>query len=221
MLQAAYQLRVALRDLKPAIYRDLLVDPGITLRKLHSVIQAAMGWDDEHLYGFALPTSGTQRYWRVPAQRRFEPKSASGGWGEPSPSDAKYRVQDVLTAPKQKLLYSTTSAMTGSTPSPSPPWVRPKAPCRACSRPKTVARPKTAAGHPALRTGHRCGTTNSTRSTPLRWISWENTNPAGSTSSACNARSANWRPNHAPQKSSSLETLCPRPPTRVRGPRTL
>ncbi len=105
MLQAAYQLRVALRDLKPAIYRDLLVDPGITLRKLHSVIQAAMGWDDEHLYGFALPTSSTQRYWRVPAQRRFEPKSASGGWGEPSPSDAKYRVQDVLTAPKQKLLY--------------------------------------------------------------------------------------------------------------------
>lgn len=103
-MQTAYQLRIALRDIKPAVYRDVVVDPSITLRKLHSVIQAAMGWNDEHLYGFALPTSATQRYYRVPAQRRFEHPTADA-WAEPSHNDTKFRLQDVLTAPKQKLLY--------------------------------------------------------------------------------------------------------------------
>ena len=60
----ALLLRIELKDFKPAIYREVLVDPEITLRALHTVIQAAMGWENAHLYAFAQPLraefSGTQ-----------------------------------------------------------------------------------------------------------------------------------------------------------------
>jgi Plasmid pRiA4b ORF-3-like protein len=107
IMPTAYQLRIQLCDLKPAIYRDVLVDPSITLRKLHKVIQTAMGWEDEHLYGFALP-QGRERYWRVPMNRKFEPPTEGGfgfGFAEPANNDAKYSVGEVLRAPKDKLLY--------------------------------------------------------------------------------------------------------------------
>ena len=54
-MTTAYLLRIELRELKPAIYREVLIDPGITLRKLHAVIQAAMGWENAHLHAFAQP----------------------------------------------------------------------------------------------------------------------------------------------------------------------
>jgi hypothetical protein len=70
----AYQLRIELRDFKPAIYRDVLVDPATTLPKLHKLVQAAMGWEDVHMHGFAKPLKN-ERYQRVPASRRFEKPS--------------------------------------------------------------------------------------------------------------------------------------------------
>jgi Plasmid pRiA4b ORF-3-like protein len=99
----AYQLRIELRHFKPAIYRDVLVDPATTLPKLHKLIQAAMGWDDVHLHGFALPLKG-ESYWRVPSMRRFE-KPNLDGWGEPAQNESRFKLQDLLHAPKDKLLY--------------------------------------------------------------------------------------------------------------------
>jgi Plasmid pRiA4b ORF-3-like protein len=99
----AYQLHIELRHIKPAIYRDVLVDPSMTLRKLHKVIQAAMGWEDYHLYGFALP-HGSASYWRIPRGRKFEPPQ-DDDWSEPANNDIKYKISDVLRAPKDKLLY--------------------------------------------------------------------------------------------------------------------
>lgn len=48
--------------LEPPIWRRLLVDGDITLRRLHHVIQAAMGWESRHLYEFVvgIKTFGTQ-----------------------------------------------------------------------------------------------------------------------------------------------------------------
>lgn len=65
----AYQLRIELRGFKPAIYRDVLVDPATPLPKLHNLIQAAMGWEDAHMHGFAKPLKN-ERYYRVPARHR-------------------------------------------------------------------------------------------------------------------------------------------------------
>lgn len=45
----AYLPRIELKVFKPATYRGVLVTPDITLRAMHKVIQAAMGWDDAHL----------------------------------------------------------------------------------------------------------------------------------------------------------------------------
>lgn len=102
-MNTAYQLRIELRDFKPAIYRDVLVDPATPLPKLHKLIQSAMGWEDVHLHGFAVPLK-SERYYRVPASRRFE-KPDAVNWGEPAHNEARFKLQDVMAAPKDKLLY--------------------------------------------------------------------------------------------------------------------
>lgn len=102
-MTTAYLLRIELRDLKPAIYREVLVDASTTLRRLHTIIQAAMGWENAHLYAFAKPT-GQQRFWRVARNQVFE-RPHAGDWSEPANDDGKFRLTDVLSAPKDKLLY--------------------------------------------------------------------------------------------------------------------
>lgn len=52
--RALVQLHVELQDLKPAIWRRLLVPAGITLARLHNVLQITMGWTDSHLHEFTI-----------------------------------------------------------------------------------------------------------------------------------------------------------------------
>lgn len=104
----AFVLRVELRDLTPAIWREVWVAPGITLRALHRVIQAAMGWHDAHRHGFAVPGPGrAPRYWDVPLPRRSEPRPARDDLGpaEPAGDDARTRLDQVMAAPGDTLLY--------------------------------------------------------------------------------------------------------------------
>lgn len=48
------RLRVQLRDVKPTAWRRVVVPAAIRLDHLHRVIQAAMGWEDAHLWQFHL-----------------------------------------------------------------------------------------------------------------------------------------------------------------------
>lgn len=48
------QLKIVLDHLKPAIWRRVAVNGDISFLQLHRVIQAAMGWWDEHLHEFEL-----------------------------------------------------------------------------------------------------------------------------------------------------------------------
>jgi Plasmid pRiA4b ORF-3-like protein len=50
----AYQLRLAVRDVEPEIWRRILVRPGVTLEKLHRIIQHLMGWLDYHLHQYRI-----------------------------------------------------------------------------------------------------------------------------------------------------------------------
>jgi len=102
-MNTAYQLRIELRDFKPAIYRVVLVDPATPLPKLHKLIQSAMGWEDVHLHGFAVPLK-SERYYRVPASRRYE-KPNPDIWSEPANNESRYKLQDLMRQPKDKLLY--------------------------------------------------------------------------------------------------------------------
>jgi len=49
-----YQLKITLMDFEPVIWRRVQVKGGIRLRKLHSIIQAVMGWEDYHLHKFEI-----------------------------------------------------------------------------------------------------------------------------------------------------------------------
>jgi hypothetical protein len=48
-----YQLKVTLNDVKPPIWRRLLVPSSYSLKDLHNVLQVAMGWKGLHLHQFA------------------------------------------------------------------------------------------------------------------------------------------------------------------------
>lgn len=47
-------LKIALRHIKPPIWRRLLVPGGMTLSDLHLAIQATMGWHNGHLHAFDI-----------------------------------------------------------------------------------------------------------------------------------------------------------------------
>ncbi len=48
-----YQLKITLKDIKPPVWRRLLV-PDCSLEELHEVIQVVMGWENYHLYDFEV-----------------------------------------------------------------------------------------------------------------------------------------------------------------------
>lgn len=50
--RCAYRLRILLMHTDPAVWRSVEVLGATTLHRLHEVIQAAMGWQDYHLYIF-------------------------------------------------------------------------------------------------------------------------------------------------------------------------
>jgi hypothetical protein len=47
-----YQIRVTLNGTRPPVWRRLQVPGDTTLRKLHDILQIAMGWTDSHLHQF-------------------------------------------------------------------------------------------------------------------------------------------------------------------------
>lgn len=49
-----YQLKIALRGLRPPIWRRVLVPSDIRLDALHHVLQATMGWSNSHLHAFTF-----------------------------------------------------------------------------------------------------------------------------------------------------------------------
>lgn len=57
----ALRIKVALRNVRPPVWRRLVVDADLSLTRLHHVLQAAMGWHDAHLYEFRV---GRTRYGR-------------------------------------------------------------------------------------------------------------------------------------------------------------
>lgn len=46
------KLRISILDIKPSIYREVLVPINMNFQDLHYLIQQAFGWDDIHLYDF-------------------------------------------------------------------------------------------------------------------------------------------------------------------------
>lgn len=77
-------LRIELLDSDPPIWREVEVPTAITLDRLHDIVQAAMGWFNQHLWEIRL---GRQRY-GLPMD---------DDWGEtPMIAARKVRLSDIL-----------------------------------------------------------------------------------------------------------------------------
>jgi len=54
MARQIFQLRIALVDVVPTVWRRVAVPGGYTLDRVHRVFQYAMGWQDYHLHSFEI-----------------------------------------------------------------------------------------------------------------------------------------------------------------------
>lgn len=90
-LRKKYQIKVTLNEVKPLIWRRLVIPSSIRLDTLHATLQLALGWTDSHLHQFLV---GRKRY------------------GIPDPDfdddvieESRIRVEQVLKKEKQSLIY--------------------------------------------------------------------------------------------------------------------
>src|SRR3546814_9510082 len=54
MTDFVIRLKIELDDTDPPIWRRIEVPAVTSLKDLHHIIQAAMGWDDDHLFAFQV-----------------------------------------------------------------------------------------------------------------------------------------------------------------------
>lgn len=88
----AYELRIELDGIKPPIWRSVAVPSGITLDRLHDVIQIAMGWLDCHAHLFDF------------RGRRFSEDPAEGGVDDQD--EAQIRLCDVIQEEGERFVYT-------------------------------------------------------------------------------------------------------------------
>lgn len=88
-------LRIELLDSDPLIWRQVEVSTSSTLKELHTLIQAAMGWANQHLWEFRI---GRQVYGQpMPGE----------GWGGPAVANAgKVRLAELLEPRKTVIDYT-------------------------------------------------------------------------------------------------------------------
>lgn len=70
-------LRIELLDSDPSIWREIEVPVAMTLKQLHSVIQAVMQWEDAHLWEFAIGREriGGSRAAKMTLQELLRPRT--------------------------------------------------------------------------------------------------------------------------------------------------
>jgi hypothetical protein len=85
-----FQIKITLKDIKPLIWRRIIVTPEIKLNKLHDVLQIVMGWTNSHLYQFKTPLGDI-------ADPAFEL--------EETKSSKKTTLQSVLPGPNSHIIY--------------------------------------------------------------------------------------------------------------------
>jgi hypothetical protein len=88
-----FQLKVTLKYVRPPIWRRIQIRRDITLAALHQVLQTTMGWYDCHLHQFRVGKT----YYGTPDIDEFSELNLK--------DDRKTRLGQVLTKPKQKLIY--------------------------------------------------------------------------------------------------------------------
>lgn len=86
-------VRIELRGTDPPIWRQVEVPTSITLKVLHDVVQAAMGWFDSHLWEFTVD------------RQRYGPPMGQDWGTQPRRDAAKVRLRDVLRPRRTTIDY--------------------------------------------------------------------------------------------------------------------
>ena len=88
-----YQIKIALNDTHPPIWRRIQVPDNITLLKLHDILQIVMGWKDNHLHMFRVGGS----IYANPADEEY---------GEPgTENETRYKLSQVIQREGQQFSY--------------------------------------------------------------------------------------------------------------------
>ena len=90
-----YQLKVTLEDIKPPIWRRILVPSNINLGQFHLVLQIVMGWTNSHLHQFS---SGRNLYGMADDDMGLD-------FGLEMEDETQYQLSDLLTKEKSWLRY--------------------------------------------------------------------------------------------------------------------
>ena len=93
-----YQLKITLRGSKPPIWRRVVVRADMSLDRLHTVIQIAMGWTGEHLHQFVGGSAIGRTFYGRP-----DPESAD--MGSEILNEKRYAVGDLAPAVRRKFTY--------------------------------------------------------------------------------------------------------------------
>lgn len=94
MSGSVYELRVELEHVRPRVWRLLKVPSDLSLAELHVVLQAAMGWEDYHLYEFEVEDDV------------FGDPDSLDGWEPDNFHDADlYGLEDLDPEPGDELTY--------------------------------------------------------------------------------------------------------------------
>ena len=89
------RLKITLMDTEPPIWRRIEVPTAITLKDLHAIIQAAMGWQNYHLYQF-----------HVGRQTINGPGMDDGGFsGRKNISAGRVQIDDILAGKVRRFDY--------------------------------------------------------------------------------------------------------------------
>ncbi|WP_293371686.1 plasmid pRiA4b ORF-3 family protein [Nevskia sp.] len=86
------EVKITLRDTEPEPWRRVRISAGITLDRLHAVLQRAMGWTDSHLHEFEIRG---KRYGMVLNDPIDD---------DPPADERKVRLIDVV-GPKMRFIY--------------------------------------------------------------------------------------------------------------------
>lgn len=100
------QLRASLLDIKPEIWRVLLVDPRFTMAQLHTALQYSFGWTNEHLHFFRERNGRTYKT-ETQIDRHLN-RIAADHFGDPLPDvidERKVTVAEVFRRKRKDVYY--------------------------------------------------------------------------------------------------------------------
>lgn len=80
--KTVHQLKITIARIRPPIWRRVLVPSGITLARLHRVIQEVFGWWDYHLHEFEIDGIAYGM-------------DDGEGWGEPPRDERRAKLEEV------------------------------------------------------------------------------------------------------------------------------